>query len=267
MDSSKSVSLQRDKDFSITLAYDDKENPKISIPFIKFDFTGVEKALSELTQTENATDAKKYIKISFKLTPDGLITVQSANAVIEETIEVPDPENKEKTKTKQVTRQTPITVQSTAIGIPPMTSDMIERSIKKLDIIDEKERVRRLTAQKRNDLESHINLCRDQLLDAEAKPYATTSELEKLSEMLSQLSDWLDDEGDDTTADVYQEKYDQLAHISKPILNRMEEAEKRPREILRCRNTFNKTREVIKLFEQNYPQITQQEVFLVDHIY
>ena len=56
--------------------------------------------------------------------------------------------------------------------------------------------------QAKNLLESHIFNMRDVLDSKEGQLLSTEGEREKIQEALSEASDWLDDEGWDSTADV-----------------------------------------------------------------
>lgn len=56
--------------------------------------------------------------------------------------------------------------------------------------------------QAKNLLESHIFNMRDVLDGEEGQLLSTEEEREKIQEALSEASDWLDDEGWDSTADV-----------------------------------------------------------------
>lgn len=57
-------------------------------------------------------------------------------------------------------------------------------------------------AQAKNSLESFLFETRDKLSDEEGETLMTEDEREKLGTALSEVSEWLDDDGWDTTEDV-----------------------------------------------------------------
>lgn len=57
-------------------------------------------------------------------------------------------------------------------------------------------------AQAKNSVESFLFETRDKLTDEEGEMFMTEEEREKLETILSEVSEWLDDEGWDTTEEV-----------------------------------------------------------------
>ncbi|XP_031550486.1 hypoxia up-regulated protein 1-like [Actinia tenebrosa] len=91
----------------------------------------------------------------------------------------------------------------------------------------------------KNTLESHIFETRDKLYSDVGEELSTEAERDTINQALSQASDWLDDEGWDTTADVYEEKLKALKKISIDFRRRLKEHELRPKAVAALLQSLN----------------------------
>lgn len=92
------------------------------------------------------------------------------------------------------------------------------------------------TKERKNALESYVYDIRNKLSER-YRSFATDSEREQISVNLQQTEEWLYEEGDDETEEVYSSKLEELKKLVDPIENRCKDDEVRTqttRELLKC---------------------------------
>lgn len=88
-------------------------------------------------------------------------------------------------------------------------------------------------------LETHIYGMREELFTDTGVLLSTEEEREKIDQALSEASDWLDDEGWDSTADVYETKLQKLKDQSYEFRIRLKEHKERPKAVEMLKSSLN----------------------------
>ncbi|KAH8293353.1 hypothetical protein KR018_010903 [Drosophila ironensis] len=140
-------------------------------------------------------------------------------------------EDKEKEKNetvKVVTVKNPVKYESQVQFIAPLAGSGYEKALTKLTAINkaEDERVRLESAL--NALESHIIEVQQKLDEKSYSSCATADEKEKLLAECAVLSEWLYEDLENPTPEIYEEKLAELKKLSDVFLNRHWEHEERP---------------------------------------
>lgn len=105
--------------------------------------------------------------------------------------------------------------------------------------LDRRDKEKNEREQARNSLESHVFETQDALYTDAVIQVSTESERESVSQALSEASDWLYDEGDEATTDVYKQKLKDLKQLSKGMFSRVKEMLGRPEAIAHLKQTMN----------------------------
>lgn len=137
-----------------------------------------------------------------------------------------------------------VPLQVTAVFEYGISAADVKSGRSKLEGLDERDRVRAQTAKAKNAVEAFVYDTRDKIFTDEVVAMSTEEEREALSASLSAAGEWLDDEGFDTTKDVYQDKLKELQTQADKIMNRVRESTARPQAIEDCLAVFNLTRAI-----------------------
>eukprot|EP01122_Echinamoeba_exundans_P006651 TRINITY_DN1917_c0_g1_i2.p1 TRINITY_DN1917_c0_g1~~TRINITY_DN1917_c0_g1_i2.p1 ORF type:complete len:688 (-),score=208.90 TRINITY_DN1917_c0_g1_i2:23-2086(-) len=145
-----------------------------------------------------------------------------------------------------------------AIKEAGLSQELLKAGRKKLEDLDEKDRVRKETAKAKNAVESFVYDTRDKIYSDEVVGMSTEAEREEVSAALSSAAEWLDDEGFDATKTVYQDKLKELQAKSDKIMNRVRESTARPQAIESCLAVFNLTRTIAENITSKF-EVTEEE--------
>ena len=164
--------------------------------------------------------SKAVIKVVAELTGDCLVAFRGAHQI--EEVEVPDEEDKKKTKT--VLRKHPLTVTAKTSSCSQAELDAMlalegEHEASDKLVID--------TAEKRNALEEYVYETRSKLSDAWAE-FEVENVCTAFSKELDEVEDWLYGDGEEETKSTYIAKLVELRKKGDPILARYTEFEVRP---------------------------------------
>ncbi|KAA8900324.1 Hsp70 protein-domain-containing protein [Sphaerosporella brunnea] len=129
------------------------------------------------------------------------------------------------------TERIPLAFSVTKTGIPPLSADAKKALKAEIKAFDEHDRTRRLIEESRNELEGFVYKAREQLYDDAFIAASTEEERAKLSAMLEEASEWLYGDGFRAGLDEVRGKLKALKELQKPILRRVQEAEKRPKAV------------------------------------
>ncbi|XP_015126610.1 hypoxia up-regulated protein 1 isoform X2 [Diachasma alloeum] len=145
--------------------------------------------------------------------------------------EEPKPSNQTDKSEKKVTLvilKEPIPSSETKYGPQALQGPKLKESIEKIKKLELKdlEKVRRETAL--NTLESFVIDTQQHLQFDEYKSAAASGEIEKINEACSATSDWLYEDGFGKSADVYEEKLNDLKKLTSDLYERVFEHRERP---------------------------------------
>ncbi|KAG0204232.1 hypothetical protein BGX28_003760 [Mortierella sp. GBA30] len=121
-----------------------------------------------------------------------------------------------------------LTVQTEYKGIAPLSGSAKKESLAKIQRLDALDAARRAREEARNSLESFLYRGRDLLDKEEIIEVSTVEEREKLSQSLSTISEWLDDNEDAETLE-FQTRLKELRKLERPLSVRAAERISRPK--------------------------------------
>ncbi|KAG0365461.1 Hsp70 protein-domain-containing protein [Gamsiella multidivaricata] len=128
-------------------------------------------------------------------------------------------------------------------GIVPLTTSSKKESLSKIQKLDALDVAKRAREEARNSLESFLYLGRDLLYRDEVIEVSTEEEREKLSESLSTVSEWLDDNEDADTVE-FQTRLKDLRKLERPISVRAAERISRPKAFASLNSSVTMARSV-----------------------
>lgn len=205
---------------------------------------------------------KTKLKVKAVLNLNGIVALESVNAIEEEEVEVKvkqdsKPENdedtamkdqetgkeanaeaeaKEKGEADSQEETKPSVVKKTKTKkIPvPFTSNTGEVSKERIQALFEQEaemalqaRIQEETADARNAVESYVYSLRNRMSDS-LRPFVPPEQYDQLAKTLDEAEEWLYDEGEDQAKSVYVAKLAEISALGSPIERRAQEAENRP---------------------------------------
>ncbi|KAG0332948.1 hypothetical protein BG004_001029 [Podila humilis] len=128
-------------------------------------------------------------------------------------------------------------------GITPLTQANKKESLAKIQRLDALDTAKRIREEARNSLESFLYRGRDLLYKDEIIESSTEEEREKLSESLSTMSEWLEDNEDAETPE-FQTRLKELRNLERPISFRAAERVSRPKAFASLSTTVTMARAV-----------------------
>mmetsp|Transcript_57811 Transcript_57811/g.183308 ORF Transcript_57811/g.183308 Transcript_57811/m.183308 type:complete len:504 (-) Transcript_57811:37-1548(-) len=192
---------------------------------------------------------KAKLKVKAKLNLHGVLTVESAQTVVEEEVVVEEDAKMEDAaapaadaKAADAKAEDAPTADAAAAGEPmetekktvkkvhktdvPVASKVLSLSATELQAFTEREfdmrlqdRVQEETKAKKNEVEEYVYDKRSKLFDS-LEAYVSEGEKEKFSALLSATEDWLYEDGEDETKGVYAAKLEELKAMGEPIEER-----------------------------------------------
>jgi len=120
------------------------------------------------------------------------------------------------------------------------------------------DRVLKETSDMKNKLEAYSYSMRDKT-SGELKPYGTEEELAEFGKKLEEIGDWLYDEGYDETKAVYETRYKELCKVGDKFINRLQEAEERPKAIGRLREEISANLAIVNSPDEKYEHLDEEE--------
>lgn len=146
------------------------------------------------------------------------------NAKTDEQKEAP----KKNETVKIVTVKEPVDHVITLQFSPPISGKSYEQSVKKLNAINKAEHFRNRLESSFNALETHIIDMQQKLQEEEYANCLTEVEKEKILTQCSEISEWLYEDIENPTPEIYEKKLDDLKKLTNVFLSRHWEHEERP---------------------------------------
>lgn len=143
---------------------------------------------------------------------------------------------------KPVTVREPLEMALQWVDVSDSSDDAISASVKKLKDLQAKDEAKAANERAKNLLETHIYGMREELFTDTGVLLSTEEEREIINLALSEASEWLDDEGWDLTADVYEAKLQKLKDQSYEFRIRLKEHKERPKALEMLKNSLNLSR-------------------------
>jgi len=284
--SKKSINVPREEDFSITVKYSDDSAPvgysAQSSLLSEYDVIGVNKVMSNWTFEDDRGKNKK-VRVTFELNNSGILKLDSATAILEQTVTVrveskknttanatateenteeEKPQYKKEKKVSKVELETKVKVLSV---VQPLTDAQKLSITRKMTELEEYEKLKKDISGARNTLESTLYEYRYQLLEDETyKPFYVESEANALIQKIDETDLWMSENDDESIISrereiAYRDQLKGLTDLSQPILDRYNQVQLRAKAIAKCRDEINNTMTYISVFKTISTHITDQE--------
>ncbi|KAK1140763.1 adenyl-nucleotide exchange factor sse1 [Aspergillus melleus] len=184
----------------------------------------------------DANDDFMICKLKARLNLHGILNVESGYYVEDMEVEEPVPEegkgdamdtdapngDEQPKKTRKVKKQVRKGDLPISTGSSSIDQSVREAWTERENSMYMEDKLIAETDEKKNELEATIYELRDKL-DGVYSEFASDEEKDKLRSKLTDLEDWLYEEGEDTTKSVYVAKLDEIRFISGPIVQRYRE--------------------------------------------
>ncbi|EAW07571.1 Hsp70 chaperone Hsp88 [Aspergillus clavatus NRRL 1] len=183
----------------------------------------------------DANDDFMICKLKARLNLHGILNVESGYYVEDVEVEEPVNENgdamdtdaangdsEQPKKTRKVKKQVRKGDLPISTGTTSVEQDVKDAYIERENAMYMEDKLVAETDEKKNELESTIYELRDKI-ESTYSEFASDEEKEKLRAKLTDMEDWLYEEGEDTTKSVYVAKLDEIRFISGPIIQRYKE--------------------------------------------
>ncbi|BCS26026.1 Hsp70 chaperone Hsp88 [Aspergillus puulaauensis] len=229
MPSTKILTFYRKQPFDLEARYSKPETlPGNLNPWIgRFSVKGVK---------ADANDDFMICKLKARLNLHGILNVESGYYVEDVEVEEPVPEegetkDGEPKKTRKVKKQVRKGDLPISIGTAQLEEALKNTWQEQENTMYMDDKLIAETDEKKNELEGTIYEMRDKI-DSIYADFASEEEKDKLRSKLTDLEDWLYEEGDDTTKSVYVAKLDEIRFVAGPIIQRHREKQDAEREAI-----------------------------------
>ncbi|KAJ5391581.1 Heat shock protein hsp88 [Penicillium cosmopolitanum] len=238
MPSTKILTFYRKQPFDLEARYSKPETlPGKINPWIgRFSVKGVK---------ADANDDFMICKLKARLNLHGILNVESGYYVEDMEVEEPVPEEGEKEgdamdtngdeqpkktrKVKKQVRKGDLPINAGTGGIDEATKATLQERENAMYMED---KLVAETDEKKNELEASIYELRDKI-DGAYSEFASEEEKDKLRSKLTDIEDWLYEEGDDTTKSVYVSKQEEIRAIVGPVIQRYQDKLEEERQAVR----------------------------------
>lgn len=253
------VTLRRSGKFTVDAMYDDNA--------INYQYPeGVSRSIATFT-IHAPTDVDCKIRVNVKQDIHGSLTLSSAQMVEEIPEETKAGEetadaSKAATEEPKKPKMKKTNLEFSITRPLDWTEAEIQREIEVEVAMSNADRVVRETSDARNELESYIYDMRDKIVsDSHLAPYCTEEEKNSFSSSLSNIENWLYEEGFDANKSVYVKQLSELKKTGDPIENRAYEARNRSGAMTMLQKTLEKYTSWINtsVGDENYSHITDEE--------
>ncbi|KAL7332179.1 lumenal Hsp70 protein [Mucor circinelloides] len=284
----KIMTFNRVNDFEFDLSYG--KNSAAGVDGIaRVKVTGLTEAMKKHKDDIKASEIPPKVRISIELSNSGLVSVPEATLQIgkltfkekvksffggkdskDAEAEKKDEEAKQKNETAKADgsndaknntaaeeakesvsiTKIPLTVEFIPTGLAPLSEKdkaIAKKRIAELDALDTRKKLRE---ESRNALETFVYKVQDFLYNDVVELVATESDIEKFRERLSEVSDWIYDEGEHADTPVFTSKLKELQLIEQPIQHRVREYNERDNNIHLVDSTIKLAREFVANISQ-----------------
>lgn len=135
----------------------------------------------------------------------------------------------------------PVDFATAKLGIPQLTKEQLTKSKDRLKAFAASDKARVQREEALNLLEGYTYKIRDLVADEGFVAVSSETERKVLSEKASEASEWIYDDGAEAPKDVLKARLKELQDLVTPIQKRKEEAEKRPEELTKLKQTLDQT--------------------------
>nr|XP_020030185.1 hypoxia up-regulated protein 1 isoform X1 [Castor canadensis]XP_020030186.1 hypoxia up-regulated protein 1 isoform X1 [Castor canadensis]XP_020030187.1 hypoxia up-regulated protein 1 isoform X1 [Castor canadensis] len=152
----------------------------------------------------------------------------------------PTPEEEKKQKPARKQRMVEeIGVELVVLDLPDLPEDELARSVQKLEDLTFRDLEKQEREKAANSLEAFIFETQDKLYQLEYQEVSTEEQREEISQKLSTVATWLEDEGFEATTVMLKEKLAELRKLCQGLFFRVEERKKWPERLSALDNLLN----------------------------
>lgn len=260
----KLMTFNRVTDFEFDVAYAKYSGSGMD-SIAKVKVTGLTEAMKKHKDDIKASEIPPKVRVTFELSSSGIVSIPEAALHIgkltfkekvksffggKDSKEEPEKKEDEANKQNETSSEDiknanatedvkesvsiikiPLEIEYTPVGLIPLrTQDKVnaKKRIQELDALDTR---KKLLEESRNALESFVYRVQDFLYDDIVALVATEETIENLRERLSEVSDWIYDEGEHADTPVFKSKLKELQLIEQPIQHRFREYKQRDKNI------------------------------------
>lgn len=174
--------------------------------------------------------------------------------------ETPEPEEEEEKKEiRYIHSTTTVKLVQEPLATLGLSSTQMEEARKRLEILEEEEKVRLDTERAKSDLEALIYQIYDKMEESDAQKHSTSEERATLSEKLGVEAAWLEDEGSDTVKAEYVDRKNELSKMWNKIMTRIVETKEIPHAINMCRKSMALARDALITVEETR-NVTESDI-------
>ncbi|KAI8974913.1 heat shock protein 70 family [Pilobolus umbonatus] len=286
----KVMGFNRVTDFEFEIAHGKDTNAGLN-SIGKYKVTGLTEAMKKHKDDIKTTEQPPKVRVSIELTNSGLVQVPEAFLHVKkvtfkdkvksffggketknETTSDTDTNNNTDTDKDISTDEpeesvsiikVPLTIEFIPTEIVPLTEvDKVQakESIKALDKLD---KMKKLREESKNALETFVYRVQDFLYEDIVEIIASEDDIGNFREKLSEISEWLYDEGEHADTPIYVNKLKELQMIEQPIKYRYVEYKERQNNINHIQSIINLSRkfvEDIRAKSEDLRQYTEDEI-------
>ncbi len=136
-------------------------------------------------------------------------------------------------------------------GYPSLPSEIVSQKKARLAAFDNSDRQRILREEALNQLEAYAYRVRDKLEDRDFIGVSKDEELTAIRVMAEEVMEWLYSEGENAKQDDFTAKKKALENLVRPLEQRMDEREQRPKQVELLENAMESLDSVIKTARKN----------------
>lgn len=188
------------------------------------------------------------LRVLVSMNPSGIVSILKAQAIYQlKPEELPEDVNKDSNDTakdkaekkKQVTEKVNLELTYEQVCFPPMTKELKDQAIQRLDKLNTLDKERYARDEARNNLESFVYSIGDYLDKDEVAEITSKDERQALLKSASDASKWLSDHAEDASKSELDSQLAPLEKLKKPIVARFNEYLKRPEAIKSFRTSLS----------------------------
>ncbi|KAI8052557.1 Hsp70 protein-domain-containing protein [Syncephalis plumigaleata] len=260
-DVEKTVTFPHKHDFEFEANYAPYADDKFvgSTEILRAKVTGVAEALV-VPETHKLLEGK--VKVTLKIGAKGELVIEEAFVQLElESIpeeksddkannkeETKEGESKEKKddKPKKEQRRVKLNVQIESKAQLGLSEETRKQAQERMAALNEADKQHHLLEEARDGLESFVYRIRDLLDDEAYRAVSTDAIREGLQQKLSEISDWIYDDGSTAGIDVFHARLEELRQVHDPIFARRREHLARPDAVKALEQAMEKAEEFVK---------------------
>lgn len=185
----------------------------------------------------------------------------STSSNLSENEQIPTEVTTEK-KLKKRTFRIPLKITEKVVGQGrTLSKEAFGDAKAKLEALDKKDSERKRTAELKNNLEGYIYSTKDKLESLEElHKISTSQERESFIQKLDEVEEWLYSDGEDASANDFQERLDSLKAVGDPIFFRFSELTVRPAACEEARKYFSELQQIVHGWEANKPWLPKERI-------